>query len=63
MGIKSFRPVTPSLRNTTVLSNDEITKKSPEKSLLAPLRKMQVEIIVVKLQLDIMVVETEENIE
>ena len=39
MGIKSFRPVTPSLRNTTVLSNDEITKKSPEKSLLAPLKK------------------------
>ncbi|MCX8075084.1 MAG: 50S ribosomal protein L2 [Clostridia bacterium] len=39
MGIKSFRPVTPSLRNTTVLTNDEITKSSPEKKLLAPLKK------------------------
>lgn len=39
MGIKSFRPVTPSLRNTTVLTNDEITKKSPEKSLLTVVKK------------------------
>lgn len=39
MGIKSFRPVTPSLRNTTVLTNDEITKKSPEKSLLTVAKK------------------------
>ncbi len=39
MGTKSFKPVTPSLRNMTVLSNDEITKKSPEKSLLVPLKK------------------------
>ena len=31
MGIKSFRPVTPSLRNTTTLTNDEITKSTPEK--------------------------------
>lgn len=39
MGIKSFRPVTPSLRNMTVLTNDEITKKQPEKKLLAPIKK------------------------
>ena len=39
MGIKSFRPVTPSLRNTTTLTNDELTKFSPEKSLLTVLKK------------------------
>ena len=39
MGIKSFKPVTPSLRNTTTLTNDELTKFSPEKSLLTVLKK------------------------
>ena len=39
MGIKSFKPVTPSLRNTTTLTNDEITKNVPEKSLLTSLKK------------------------
>ena len=39
MGIKTFKPVTPSLRNTTMLTNEEITKKSPEKSLLTVLKK------------------------
>ena len=39
MGIKSFRPVTPSLRNTTTITNDEITKSTPEKSLLTVLKK------------------------
>ena len=39
MGIKSFKPVTPSLRNTTTLTNDEITKNIPEKSLLTTLKK------------------------
>ena len=34
MGMKHFRPVTPSLRNMTVSTFDEITKKTPEKSLL-----------------------------
>ena len=33
MGIKTYRPVTPSLRATTSLTYDEITKSSPEKSL------------------------------
>ncbi|MBQ8044536.1 MAG: 50S ribosomal protein L2 [Clostridia bacterium] len=39
MGIKTFRPTTPSRRNMTVLTNDEITKSSPEKSLLTTLKK------------------------
>jgi len=39
MGIKSFRPVTPSLRNMTVLTYEEITKSTPEKNLLSPLKK------------------------
>ena len=39
MGIKTFKPVTPSLRNTTTLTNEEIAKKSPEKSLLTVLKK------------------------
>ena len=34
MGIKTFRPYTPSRRNMTTLTNDEITKTTPEKSLL-----------------------------
>ena len=39
MGIKSFKPVTPSLRNMTVLTNDELTKFEPEKKLLSKLKK------------------------
>ena len=39
MGIKHYRPVTPSTRNMTVSTFEEITKKSPEKSLLAKKRK------------------------
>ena len=39
MGIKTFRPTTPSRRNMTALTYEEITKKSPEKSLLATLKK------------------------
>ena len=35
MGIKHFRPVTPSRRNMTTLTYEEVTKKTPEKSLLA----------------------------
>jgi large subunit ribosomal protein L2 len=34
MGIKSFRPVTPSLRHTTVSDFSEITKDYPEKKLV-----------------------------
>lgn len=36
MGIKKYRPTTPSLRFTELLSFEEITTDKPEKSLLAP---------------------------
>ena len=39
MGVKHFRPVTPSTRNMTVSDFSEITKKTPEKSLLATKKK------------------------
>ncbi len=35
MGVKSFKPTTPSLRWTNTASFEEITKSTPEKSLLA----------------------------
>ena len=39
MGIKKFNAYTPSRRNMTVSTFDEITKKTPEKSLLAKKKK------------------------
>ena len=39
MGIKRYNPTTPSRRGMTVSTFEEITKKTPEKSLLAPLNK------------------------
>ncbi|MBO5413195.1 MAG: 50S ribosomal protein L2 [Clostridia bacterium] len=39
MGIKNFRPYTASRRNMTVSTFDEITKKTPEKSLLDTKKK------------------------
>lgn len=39
MPVKKFRPITPSLRFKTVSSFDEITKKTPEKSLIEPNKK------------------------
>ena len=39
MGMKSFKPYTPSRRNMTVSTFEEITKKTPEKSLLEKKRK------------------------
>lgn len=39
MPVKTFKPVTPSLRFKTVSSFAEITQSKPEKSLLAPLKK------------------------
>ena len=39
MATKKFNPVTPSLRNMTVSTFDEITKKTPEKSLLDTKKK------------------------
>ena len=39
MGTKKFRPITQSLRNMTVSDFSEITKKTPEKSLLTVKKK------------------------
>lgn len=39
MGIKTFRPYTPSRRNMTSLDFVEVTKSTPEKSLLVSLKK------------------------
>ncbi len=39
MGIRQFKPTTPSRRHMTVSDFSEITKKSPEKSLLEPQKK------------------------
>ena len=39
MGIKHFRPVTPSRRNMTALTYEEVTNKTPDKSLLAKKEK------------------------
>lgn len=38
MGIKKFRPTTPSRRHMTVLSREELTNKDPEKSLTVSLQ-------------------------
>lgn len=39
MGVKTFRPTTPSRRQMTSFDFNEITKSKPEKSLTAPLRR------------------------
>jgi len=39
MGIKTFKPKTPTLRHKSVLTFEEITCKEPEKSLVRPLKK------------------------
>ncbi len=39
MAIKTYKPITPSLRYQTVSAFEEITKAEPEKSLLRPLKK------------------------
>lgn len=39
MGIKKYKPTTPSRRQMTVMTFEEITKKDPEKQLTAPLKK------------------------
>ena len=41
MGMKHFKPYTPSRRNMTVSDFSEITKKTPEKSLLAKKKKQE----------------------
>ncbi len=39
MGIRKFRPITPGTRKRSVSDFKEITRSTPEKSLLAPLKK------------------------
>jgi large subunit ribosomal protein L2 len=39
MAVKRFRPTTPTLRFKTVASFEEITKATPEKSLLTPIKR------------------------
>ena len=39
MGIKTYKPYTPSRRNMTGSDKSEITKQKPEKSLLISLNK------------------------
>src|ERR1700680_2080510 len=39
MAIKTYRPTTPTRRYQTVVSRDDITKETPEKSLTVGLRK------------------------
>lgn len=39
MGIRIYKPTSAGRRNASVVTNEEVTKKRPEKSLLAPLPK------------------------
>jgi large subunit ribosomal protein L2 len=39
MAIRTFKPTTPGRRKMTALVNDEITTSTPEKSLVAPIKK------------------------
>ncbi|MDD5475653.1 MAG: 50S ribosomal protein L2, partial [Syntrophales bacterium] len=39
MGIKTYKPTSPGRRSQTVSTFEEVTRKSPEKSLLRPLKK------------------------
>lgn len=39
MGIKKFKPTSPGIRQMTVSTFEEITKKEPEKSLVVSLTK------------------------
>ena len=39
MAVKKYKPTTPGQRNKTGYTFEEITKKTPERSLIIPLRK------------------------
>lgn len=39
MGIRKFRPTTPGLRHAAISNFEELTKSTPEKSLLVPMKK------------------------
>lgn len=61
MGIKTYNPYTPSRRNMTGSDFSEITKTTPEKSLVTSLKKNAGRNNQGKSQLDTRVVEIEEN--
>ena len=64
MGIRTYNPYTPSRRNMTGSDFSEITKTTPEKSLLAKKSKTAGTVTTrVRSLLDIMVVETDRNID
>ena len=63
MGIKTYNPYTPSRRNMTGSDFSEVTKSTPERSLLASKKKNADVIIRVKSQFVITVVATDRNIE
>ena len=39
MSVRKYKPTSPALRQMTVLTFEEITKKEPEKSLVVSLKK------------------------
>ena len=63
MAMKHFKAYTPSRRNMTVSDFSEITKKTPEKSLLAKKRKNAGRNSYGRITEDTKVVETDKNIE
>ena len=63
MGIKTYRPYTPSRRQMTGSDFSEITKTTPEKSLLAPKSRQAGRNIKEKSQLDTAEAELRKNIE
>ena len=48
MAVKRFKAYTPSRRNMTVLDYSEVTKKTPEKSLITTKKEKQEEMHKVK---------------
>ena len=48
MAVKSFRPTTPSRRQMTMPTFEEITTDKPEKSLVVVQKRVAVEILKVK---------------
>ena len=63
MGIKKYNPYTPSRRQMTSSTFEEITKTTPEKSLVVSLKKHSGRNNQVKLQFAIVEAELEQNIE
>lgn len=63
MAVKKFNPITPARRQMTMPTFEEITSQEPEKSLLVALKSKRVEMLKVKLLLDIVAAVLRENIE